>query len=122
MTKTHAAGSGMSYGQRYLLKMIFNIAFSDDDGNKASGRNLAQELLDYNELWRDYEGEVHATKQYLLPMHGEHQNQVNVTEARNCLAEIPEDDRNKIWRAPTRGGCFTTIERSLLTEKPDDAL
>lgn len=37
MTKTHAAGSAMSYGQRYLLKMIFNLAVGeDDDGQKAS--------------------------------------------------------------------------------------
>jgi len=37
MTKTHAVGSGLTYGQRYLLKMIFNIAIgSDDDGNAAS--------------------------------------------------------------------------------------
>lgn len=37
MTKTHAAGSAMTYGQRYLLKMIFNIAIGDrdDDGNDA---------------------------------------------------------------------------------------
>ena len=39
MTKTHAVGSGMSYGTRYLLKMIFNVAIGldDDDGNSASG-------------------------------------------------------------------------------------
>lgn len=37
MTKTHAAGSGISYGMRYLLKMIFNLAIGqDDDGNAAS--------------------------------------------------------------------------------------
>jgi hypothetical protein len=36
MTKTHATGSGVTYGQRYLLKMIFNIAVGgDDDGNRA---------------------------------------------------------------------------------------
>lgn len=35
MTKTHAAGSAMSYGARYLLKGIFNISIGedDDDGN-----------------------------------------------------------------------------------------
>ena len=35
MSKTHAVGAGMSYGMRYLLKMIFNIAIGedDDDGN-----------------------------------------------------------------------------------------
>lgn len=37
MTKTHAFGSGTSYGMRYLLKMIFNVAIGedDDDGNGA---------------------------------------------------------------------------------------
>ena len=39
MTKTHATGSAMSYGMRYLLKMIFNVAVGedDDDGNLAGG-------------------------------------------------------------------------------------
>lgn len=38
MTKTHAVGSGASYGMRYLLKMIFNVAVgeTDDDGNGAA--------------------------------------------------------------------------------------
>lgn len=39
MTKTHATGSAMQYGMRYLVKMIFNVAVGedDDDGNGASG-------------------------------------------------------------------------------------
>jgi hypothetical protein len=38
MTKTHATASAVSYGMRYLLRMIFNIAIDDDDGNKAGGK------------------------------------------------------------------------------------
>lgn len=39
MTKTHAAGAAGSYGARYLLKGIFNVAIGehDDDGNSAGG-------------------------------------------------------------------------------------
>lgn len=38
MTKTHATGSALSYGKRYLLGAIFNVATSkDDDGNAAAG-------------------------------------------------------------------------------------
>ena len=39
MTKIHATGSAFTYGQRYLLKLIFNVAVGDDDddGNKAGG-------------------------------------------------------------------------------------
>lgn len=44
MTKTHAMGSGMQYGQRYLLKFIFNVAIGkDDDGNGAGGAELITE-------------------------------------------------------------------------------
>lgn len=31
MTVTHAVGAAMSYGMRYLLKMIFNVAVGEDD-------------------------------------------------------------------------------------------
>lgn len=39
MTPTHATGSAMSYGARYLLKFIFNIAVGEDDtdGNLTNG-------------------------------------------------------------------------------------
>lgn len=49
MTKTHAAGSAATYGQRYLLKMIFNIAIGDDDdGNAAgSGEKISLDRAEY---------------------------------------------------------------------------
>lgn len=31
MTKTHAVGAALSYGARYLLKLIFNVAVGEDD-------------------------------------------------------------------------------------------
>lgn len=37
MSKTHATGSAVTYGRRYLLAMIFNLAIGqDDDGNAAA--------------------------------------------------------------------------------------
>lgn len=41
MTKTHATGSALSYGQRYLAKLIWNLSIkdgTDDDGNAAAGK------------------------------------------------------------------------------------
>jgi hypothetical protein len=40
MTKTHATGSAVMYGRRYLLNMIFNLTQEDDDGNAAAGLDL----------------------------------------------------------------------------------
>lgn len=37
-TATHAFGSTMSYGRRYLKMMIFDIKTTDDDGNAAGAR------------------------------------------------------------------------------------
>lgn len=49
MTKTHAFGAGTSYGMRYLLKMIFNVAIGeyDLDGNDpAPPREVPAKLLE----------------------------------------------------------------------------
>jgi len=49
MTKTHAFGAGTSYGMRYLLKMIFNVAVGEDDndGNDHPPKSaIPDELLD----------------------------------------------------------------------------
>lgn len=47
MTKTHATGAAMTYGMRYLLKMIFNVAIGEDDtdGNMP-GAAITQEQAD----------------------------------------------------------------------------
>lgn len=39
-TATHAFGSTMSYGRRYLLCMIWNIATADNDGNGSAPRKV----------------------------------------------------------------------------------
>jgi len=39
-TATHAFGSTMSYGRRYLLCMIWNIATADNDGNNGQNRKV----------------------------------------------------------------------------------
>jgi hypothetical protein len=38
MTRTHATGSAVAYGIRYIKRMIFNLRLKDDDGNKAGGK------------------------------------------------------------------------------------
>ncbi len=48
MTRTHAFGSAATYGSRYLLKMIFNIAIGedDDDGNAACFQAISIEQVE----------------------------------------------------------------------------
>ena len=56
MTKTHATGAAMSYGMRYLLKMIFNVAIGEDDndGNGPVAKALATITEDQAATIREY--------------------------------------------------------------------
>lgn len=115
MTKTHATGSGVSYGRRYLLLMIFNISIGeDDDGNSAGGSNLIEDLLSYNETARENWDTLVAVKKFLLPIWGDHENAPNAEAAREAFKELDSDTQRKLWRAPSKGGLLTTQERSLL--------
>jgi len=67
MTKTHAVGAGMSYGMRYLLKMIFNVAVGEEDvdGNEPDAPDNAEldwiataELMDSLDAYKTRKAEV----------------------------------------------------------------
>ncbi len=52
MTKTHATGAAMTYGMRYLLKMIFNVAIGEDDtdGNVPGATITEEQAEELNAL------------------------------------------------------------------------
>lgn len=52
MTRTHATGSAVSYGKRYLEAMIFNVTVGDpdDDGNAAAGNRAGKSLDDRDHI------------------------------------------------------------------------
>lgn len=56
-TPTHAFGSSMTYGKRYIKMMIFDIATKDDDGNGAS----EEPIIDENQVQK-LRGQLQATE------------------------------------------------------------
>ena len=46
MTATHAMGAGFTYGQRYLLKLAFNVAIGEDD----TDGNVPDKIIDADKL------------------------------------------------------------------------
>ena len=54
-TPTHARGSAVTYGQRYLTKMIFNLTLTDEDDDGNSADTSPTELLSDNQV-RELEG------------------------------------------------------------------
>jgi hypothetical protein len=68
MTKTHAVGSALSYGSRYLLKLIFNVAVGedDDDGNAAGSELIsADNLAELNGLMEKAKADPEKFAKYL---------------------------------------------------------
>jgi hypothetical protein len=57
MTKTHAVGAAMSYGMRYLLKMVFNIAVGEDDkdGNVPKEKPEPKAPVGFDDWWTDFQ-------------------------------------------------------------------
>ena len=52
MTKTHATGAAMSYGMRYLLKMIWNVAVGEDDRDGNAVDERPKPPKGFNEYWK----------------------------------------------------------------------
>lgn len=67
MTKTHAVGAGMTYGMRYLLKMIFNVAIGegDNDGNAPKPVITEKQVADLNALAEEVGADLPAFLKYM---------------------------------------------------------
>lgn len=109
--ETSAVGRALSF-----LGFAGTEIASADEVAAALKAQSAQELLDYNALVREYWDDVAEVKQLLKPMWGEREDQPNVTDARAVLKDLGDELYRKLWKAPTKGGCFTTTERTLLKQ------
>jgi len=99
-----SVGSCITYARRYALQAIAGIPAVDDDGNQAS------EALDPMALHDD------AVKRNVMSISAiktaiEEQNWETVAE---CYAEMSNEDKTALWVAPSKGGVWTTAERTAL--------
>jgi len=68
MTKTHATGAALSYGSRYLLKGIFNVAIGEEDrdGNPIDAPKItADQINRLHELASDYDADLPKFLKYM---------------------------------------------------------
>lgn len=67
MTKTHAAGAAKSYGMRYLVRGIWNIATGEDDsdGNDPAPKITEKQVVDLDALITDVKADKEKFLRYL---------------------------------------------------------
>lgn len=113
MTKTHAFGAATTYGMRYLLKMVFNVAIGEDDtdGNTEEDQKPSQALdrvLKHNGYLREFIFTVAAIKSALID------KPPKWSAAAEAWCELDNETKQGLWLATTKGGVFTTQDRELL--------
>jgi hypothetical protein len=112
-TPVHGIASAHSYSKRYLEIMIFNVTIGgeDDDGNAAGGDtrsalDVAKEHLDYMALVREWWPSIAAIKEAIATK--------EYSSGVEAVSEMPDEVRQGIWKAPTKGGIFTTDDRAVM--------
>lgn len=102
-----AIGSSNSYLQRYTLIGALGIVTADydDDGMKANEINI-RDLIDLNKLVRDKFDVVSGIKESIA--------NENYDEAGGYWHDLSKPEKDMLFRAPTKGGIFTTEERNIM--------
>lgn len=102
-----AIGSSNSYLQRYTLIGALGIVTADydDDGMKANEINI-RDLLDLYKLVRDKFDVVSGIKEALA--------NEDFDLAGGYWQDLSKPEKQMLWRAPTKGGIFTTEERNIM--------
>ncbi len=89
------------------------IASADEVANAITQQKVKEVEKAYGEHMaaiREEWPSIHAIKEFLA------EEVPNVDAAREAFKELPETTQHHLWRAPTKGGVFTTLERKLLKE------
>ena len=100
----HAMASTVTYLRRYTLTGGLGITTGEDDNDGGKPEIDVDELLKYAEVVRDEFPSIAAVKELLA--------QDSYSEAKEAWLELDEQVQRNLWRAPTKGGIFTTEERA----------
>ncbi len=105
-----AAGSLITYLRRYSLSAFANVAQEDDDGNSLAGSVKAVEqkddLAEYQAVCAENNSSIIAIKAGIA--------NGDLSLASEAWFELENEIKVALWRAPSKGGCFTTIERDVI--------
>ena len=108
-TKTHGTGSAITYGQRYLIKLIFNLNTGDDDDNAAGGDTRS--AMDIDNQWIARMNIIKTLIPSILQIK-EALRDNNYHAFFEAWGELSGSEQDAIWYpAPTKGGILTTVER-----------
>lgn len=101
-----AMASTVTYLRRYSLTGALGITTGEDDNDGGKPAVTVEQLLAYNSTVRDEIASVCCIKESIASG--------DLSSAKEAWKELGEDIQTKLWRAPTKGGIFTTAEIAVI--------
>ena len=99
------SGSAITYARRYALQSIAGIPTADDDeGAMLRGEKSEQEK--YEDMIVDLMPSVQAIKDGIATD--------DLATANEAWSELTDVEKQLLWKAPSKGGVFTTQERAVM--------
>ena len=99
-----AAGSAITYARRYALQALFGIPAVDDDSESAMLRGNQKD--EYEALCELLADSIEAIKTGI--------EIGDLVMAKEAWDELTEEEKIGVWKAPSKGGVFTTEERAIM--------
>lgn len=96
--------SAVTYLRRYTLTGALGITTGNDDNDGGKPDITVDQLLEYNQCVSD---NIHSVSEIKLGL-----ATGDYSSACEAWRELDHETQIKLWRAPTKGGIFTTKERS----------
>jgi len=104
-----AMASTITYLRRYSLTGVLGITTGNDDDDGGKPAVTTQELLDYNAAVREHFSTIATVKESFAIE--------DYSTAVEAWYELSKAEMNRLWKAPTKGGIFTTQERDTFQAK-----
>lgn len=100
MDESQITGAASSYARKYALNGLLLI----DDNKDADSHKPKDDSEDYKALVKVHQKSIDAVKAALTDD--------DYSTAKEAWHELTQEDQVALWRAPSKGGCFTTKERN----------
>jgi hypothetical protein len=101
-----AAGSAITYARRYALQSIAGIPTADDDAESSMLRSEKVKKDEYQDMVLDLMPSVNAIKNGIAAG--------DLSTANEAWSELTSVEKQILWKAPSKGGVFTTQERATM--------
>lgn len=102
MDESQITGAASSYARKYALNGLLLI----DDNKDADSQKPIDSAVEYKAITETFAATIKAIKESIT--YGDY--------SLGCEAwqELSDEEKTALWKAPSKGGCFTTNERKVM--------